>query len=107
MPVRTTLLAMLLLSHGDRRPGALGVGVRISSDGGKTWSSVSTPIANSISGDCGYPSSVELGDGRILTAYYSQRTPTHPRYHMAVVFWNVDDVFGPETTKSGTGGDRH
>ena len=85
----------LLLTHGDRRPGARGVGMRLSSDGGITWSSASTPIASSLSGDCGYPSSVQLPNGRILTAYYSQRTPTHPRYHMAVVFWNVDEVFTP------------
>lgn len=82
----------LLLTHGDRRPGARGVGVRISGDDGKTWSSVSTPIASSISGDCGYPSSVQLPDGRILTAYYSQRTSIHPRYHMGVVFWSVDEI---------------
>ncbi len=85
----------LLLTHGDRRPGARGVGVRISSNCGKTWSPVSTAIASSISGDCGYPSSVQLADGRILTAYYSQRTPIHPRYHMGVVFWSVDEVFRP------------
>ena len=86
----------LLLTHGDRRPGARGVGVRLSSDGGLTWSPVSTSIGSSLSGDCGYPSSVQLPDGRILTAYYSQRTPTHPRYHMAVVFWNVDEIFHPD-----------
>jgi len=40
-----------------------------------------------------YPSSVQLADGRILTAYYSRRTPLHPRYHMGVVFWSVDDIF--------------
>lgn len=86
----------LLLTHGDRRPAARGVGVRLSSDGGKTWSARSQPIARSISGDCGYPSSVQLDDGRVLTAYYSKQTPTHDRYHMAVVFWHVDEIFNSD-----------
>jgi len=83
----------VLLTHGDRRAGVEGVGVRTSSDGGRTWPSYSMPIARSLSGDCGYPSSIQLQDGRVMTAYYSKETPTHPRYHMAVVFWNVDEVF--------------
>jgi len=82
----------VLLTHGDRRPGIEGVGVRISSDGGKTWPRYSMPIARSLHRDCGYPSSVPLPDGRILTAYYSRKTATHPRYHMAVVFWDVDQA---------------
>ena len=84
----------LLLTHGDRRPGVEGVGVRISADDGETWSRYSVPIARSLHRDCGYPSSVQLPDGRVLTAYYAKKTPTHPRYHMAVVFWDVDEVLG-------------
>ena len=85
----------LLLTHGDRRPGVEGVGVRISSDGGETWSRYSMPIASSLHLDCGYPSTIQLPDGRLMTAYYAKQTPTHPRYHMAVVFWEADQVFKP------------
>ena len=37
--------------------------------------------------DGGYPSSIQLEDGSILTAYYCSRLPWHQRYHMGVVFW--------------------
>ena len=37
--------------------------------------------------DGSYPSSVQLADGTIVTAYYCQRIATHQRYHMGVVFW--------------------
>ena len=84
----------ILLTHGDRRPGIEGVGVRISSDGGRTWTPYSLPVARSLHGDCGYPSTVQLPDGLLLTAYYSKQTAAHPRYHMGVVFWRIDDVFG-------------
>ena len=81
----------VLLSHGERRAGIEGVGVRVSTDAAKTWPPVSLPIARALNFDCGYPSSVQLRDGRIMTAYYAKGTPTHPKtYHMAVVFWNVD-----------------
>jgi hypothetical protein len=39
--------------------------------------------------DGGYPSSVQLKDGTIVTAYYCQRIPMHQRYHMGVVRWRV------------------
>jgi hypothetical protein len=81
----------VLLSHGERRAGIQGVGVRVSPDGARTWSPVSLPIARALNSDCGYPSSVQLRGGRIMTAYYAKGTPTHPKtYHMAVVFWDVD-----------------
>jgi hypothetical protein len=39
------------------------------------------------SNDCGYPSSVQLADGRIVTAYYSKSAPEHPGYHMGTAVW--------------------
>ena len=85
----------LLLSHGDRRGGVEGVGVRVSTDEGRTWSRHSMHVARTLHGDCGYPASVQLPDGRILTAYYAKETATHPRYHMAVVFWDMERMFDP------------
>ena len=35
-----------------------------------------------------YPSSVQLKDGRILTAYYAMAIPGHSGYHMGVVIWD-------------------
>lgn len=84
----------ILLTYGSRLRGALGVHARISRDGGVTWDAprvlfhttvdkVSSPDGV----DGGYPSSVQLKDGTIVTAYYCQRIPMHQRYHMGVVLW--------------------
>lgn len=60
----------LLLSYGYRRED-FGVRCRISSDFGQTWSKNEIVITKDApSWDCGYPNSIELGDGKILTVYY-------------------------------------
>ena len=41
-----------------------------------------------LGGDSGYTSSVQLSDGRVLTAYYAKGTPTHGSYHMGTVIWD-------------------
>lgn len=79
----------LLLTYGNRIKGQYGVAVKTSKDGGKTWSEPSLVVDDLTSGDSGYPSSVELPDGKILTAYYSVGAPTHNRYHMGTVIWNL------------------
>jgi hypothetical protein len=35
--------------------------------------------------DGGYPATVQLKDGTLVTAYYSNGIPRHRRYHMGVV----------------------
>lgn len=75
----------LLLSYGNRVEPK-GVDVRFSSDEGQTWSA---PLrVADFQGDGGYPSSVQLPDGQVLTAFYASRTTDHPRYHMGVVHWD-------------------
>ena len=75
----------LLLSYGNRTDPK-GVDVRLSDDQGQTWS---PPLrVAEFQGDGGYPSSVQLPDGQVLTAFYAQRTTDHPRYHMGVALWN-------------------
>lgn len=57
------------LPEGQYDPGAF---IRLSDDGGKTWSKEITVGPESPDWDCGYPSSVELSDGSILTVYYQK-----------------------------------
>ncbi len=76
----------VLLSYGDRTGTVHGVEVRTTIDEGKTWSE-SVRLFDWW-GDGGYPSSVELPDGRVLTAYYAQRIEGHDGYHMGVVAWD-------------------
>lgn len=79
----------LLLSYGNRTADR-GVDVRFSRDEGRSWS---TPfrVADFL-GDGGYPSSVQLPDGQVLTAYYASKTTDHQRYHMGVVVWEPSSV---------------
>ena len=59
----------LLMTYGHRRK-PLGVQARISSDNGKTWSPEQMITADAISGDLGYPSTVECDDGTLVTVWY-------------------------------------
>lgn len=78
----------ILLSYGSRVAGAFGVLAKLSSDEGRTWSEP-IRIAHALEQDCGYPSSVQRGDGRIVTAYYAKRAENHERYHMGVTIWDA------------------
>jgi hypothetical protein len=57
------------MSYGYRR-APFGNQARISGDGGRTWSEPVTISADGASGDLGYPSTVELADGKLLTVWY-------------------------------------
>lgn len=91
----------ILLAYGRRGdPFFQGIGYRISADEGRTWSQpkilqesghpsgMNWPLS-----DGGYPASVQLADGQIVTAYYSSTAPgVHERYHMGVIRWKQDDA---------------
>ena len=80
----------VLLTYGSRMPGMLGVQARLSQDGGENWSDP-IMLANGLdSPDCGYPSTLELEDGRLVTIYYSQSSPGHKRYHMGALRYRLD-----------------
>jgi sialidase-1 len=61
----------VLMTYGERNPprGARAV---LSRDGGKTWDSGGTIVIadDAPNTDCGYPSSVEVAKGKIVTLYY-------------------------------------
>lgn len=92
----------LLCCLTSRIPGLFGVVYRISEDGGETWSAHESLITIGANDwrktDAGYPSSVQLADGTIITAYYfgpkqaeyaEFTTPWHQRYHMGVARWRI------------------
>ena len=66
----------VLLTFGERnRP--YGVHAFLSNDGGETWDS-SHPVVladDAVVTDCGYPSSVQLPNGRIVTMWYQVDDP--------------------------------
>lgn len=59
----------LLMTYGHRR-GPLGNQARRSDDQGRTWSEPFLISSDGASGDLGYPSTVELADGALLTVWY-------------------------------------
>lgn len=59
----------LLMTYGYRRP-PFGNRARLSSDHGKSWGDEIVVSADGINGDLGYPSTVELADGTLLTVWY-------------------------------------
>lgn len=61
----------LLMTYGYRRP-PFGNQARLSTDHGKTWSEPVTLSADGAGVDLGYPSTVELNDGSLLTVWYEQ-----------------------------------
>lgn len=82
----------LLLSYGVRVDARRGVLAKLSGDEGKTWSEP-LRLAHSADGaDCGYPSSVQLADGSIVTAWYSKDSPLHKGYHLGVTKWRAPAV---------------
>lgn len=94
----------ILLTFTTRIAGQWGVCVRVSRDQGDTWSFPHPILTIPYPSDCGYPSSVQLSDGTIVTAYYfgpktaehpgvvlPNTLPWHDRYHMGIARWNMDD----------------
>jgi sialidase-1 len=59
----------LLMSYGHRR-APYGNQARISEDNGRTWGEAIIISGDGSHGDLGYPSTVELADGNLLTVWY-------------------------------------
>ncbi len=81
----------VLLTAGYR-VGPYGVCVLISDkDGRFDWERRFLLVNDLIGRDCGYPSSVLLKDGRVLTLYYGTRSKEHPewRLHCGAVAYQV------------------
>lgn len=62
----------LLCTYGYRRE-PYGIRAIVSDDCGDTWSDPITLTDDAVNGDIGYPSTVELADGRLLTHWYERR----------------------------------
>lgn len=84
----------LLLVYGCRLV-PYGVQAILSRDGGKTWDYEHRVMVewNSMNIDCGYPSSVQLPDGTILTMHYGVQNMAYPdvkEYAMCTFYQESD-----------------
>ncbi|HAZ62454.1 MAG TPA: hypothetical protein DCZ72_02410 [Armatimonadetes bacterium] len=74
----------ILLTWGHR--GRHEVWAKASADGGHTWGRPWKVFATN-PGDMGYPATIELADGLLLTAFYAANSPLHEGYHAGLVAW--------------------
>ena len=78
----------ILLSYGYRLE-PFGERALMSHDKGETWDVENEiAISNAPNGDLGYPSSIELSDGRVLTVYYQADNPGEMPCLMGTI-WQV------------------
>lgn len=77
----------LVMSYGYRRQ-PYGNQARISEDHGKTWSDPIPISDDGASGDLGYPSTVELSDGTLLTAWYEKMADS-PMAKLRQAKWKI------------------
>jgi hypothetical protein len=75
----------LLMSYSYRR-APFGNQARVSIDNGRTWSEPMTISADGTNGDLGYPSTVELDDGTLLTVWY-ERMKSSPKAVLRQAKW--------------------
>jgi formylglycine-generating enzyme required for sulfatase activity len=85
----------LLLTYGFRIL-PYGVQAMLSSNGGATWDHERRAMVewNSANTDCGYPSSVQLADGTILTMHYGVENLAYPavRQYSMCTFYKESDL---------------
>ena len=67
-----------LISVYGYRLAPFGIKAMFSFDGGETWDTGHDIYVNGVNLDLGYPSSIELDDGSILTVFYAHRQSGEP-----------------------------
>lgn len=77
----------LLMTYGYRR-APFGNQARLSTDEGRTWSEPITLSADGAGGDLGYPSTVQLDDGTLVTVWY-ERMADSPRAVLRQARWRL------------------
>jgi sialidase-1 len=77
----------LLMSYGHRRR-PLGNQARLSTDHGRTWSGPMEISGDGVGTDLGYPSTVELGDGTLVSVWY-EAMRNSPRAVLRQAKWKI------------------
>jgi len=75
----------LLMTYGHRR-APLGNQARVSEDHGRTWSEPIIISGDGVTGDLGYPSTVQFDDGSLLTVWYENMADS-PRAKLRQARW--------------------
>ena len=78
----------LLMTYGHRRK-PFGNQARLSTDNGQTWGEAMIISGDGIGGDLGYPSTVELSDGTLLTVWY-EKMKEQPHAVLRQAKWKME-----------------
>lgn len=78
----------LLISVYGYREFPYGIKAMISDDNGKNWKTGFTLYENKITDDLGYPATVELDDGTLLTVFYAHPSDDAPAVIMQIK-WKI------------------
>jgi len=76
----------VLMTYGHRR-SPLGIQARLSADDGDHWSDAMILYGQGKTSDLGYPSTVQLSSGEMLTAWYEVLPDEGPRSHIRSGRW--------------------
>ena len=82
---------MLISAYGYRN-APYGIRAMFSTDDGKTWDTGYDIYVNYVSGDLGYPTTVELSDGSLITVFYAR--PDKNNVRTAVILqqkWCIEE----------------
>jgi hypothetical protein len=80
----------LLMTYGHRRP-PFGNQARLSADHGRTWSEPLIISGDGAGHDLGYPSTVELDDGTLVTVWYEALAGS-PRAVLRQATWRLEST---------------
>ncbi len=80
----------ILLSTYGRRKMPYGIMAMVSTDGGNTWEKDIRLYENLESDDIGYPSTIELDDGTLITVFYATDKEDNPCKIMQQK-WKIED----------------
>ena len=81
----------VILSYG-RRKAPFGQRVLISYDGGETFTKEVELRGDATHGDLGYPATVELDDGSLITVYYQSAKNDDPFRSLLYTKWRLDEI---------------
>lgn len=103
----------LLCSYGRRTPGDYSERVLVSWDDGESWSMDVCINDQAPDWDLGYPSTVELEDGSLMTVYYQKYVDENGKADnkasLLYTVWNLPerDACGEDSKKSAAADDGH
>lgn len=80
----------LVLSYGYRN-APYNIRAIVSKDNGESWSNEIELTSGGVDGDFGYPSTIERGNGELLTVYYQKLSADKKNTALKEVIWTIPE----------------